>query len=484
MSGSARRVAVVGGGLGGLSAAGELAKEGHAVTLFEASSTLGGKAQVVTHQGLTLDTGPTLLTMPDTVRETFVRLGAEDLLPRFLRLELQSQYRFSDGSDFFCWEDLDRAIESASHFGDSEARGLASFSREAEAIYRAAGEPYLEAPYLNMPGFLSRVFKRGLKTMVTGLKLSTLHQLAKVHFKTPQFQQFVGRFATYAGASPYQASAAFAMIPHLERAFGVHHVEGGMGALVAALAAAVRRLGVSVVLGAPAKWEARGEKFIAGPEGASSEFDAVVVNRDPLDVLGRQHEPLAMSGYVFFVDVPKRLPLPHHLIVFTEDYPQEFQELFAGMVPSKPTVYVCHPAATDASMAPPGRSGLFVMVNVPAFTDAVAARAQWPEQAERLQQYCLAALRRHVPALEGLSLTVFGDRTPLHLAERGAPGGSIYGFLPHGKFGPFQRPHLRGRERGLYFAGGGTHPGGGVPLVLLSGRFAAGLALADLTQRP
>jgi phytoene desaturase len=478
-----KRVAVIGGGIGGLSAAGELARRGHRVTLFEGSDTLGGKAQVVQHAGLTLDTGPTLLTMPDTVRETFRRLDALDLLPRFHRLELQSQYRYADACDFFCWEDLERAAESAASIRPADARGLTRFAAEAETIYRAAGEPYLEAPYEGMASFMARVLKRGPGTVFTGLKLSTLDELARKHFKSDHLRQFVGRFATYAGASPWHTSAAFAMIPHLERAFGVHHVEGGMSALVRALGEAVKRLGVEVHLHARAQWAQRGAGFLAGPAGGEAEFDSVVVNQDPLTVLGRAGEPLATSGYVFFVDVPRRLSLPHHLIVFSSDYRKEFDELFAGQVPSEPTIYVCHPAATDATMAPEGRSGLFVMVNVPAFTDAERAAAEWPAHAQRLQAFCLERLRAHFPELAGTSLEVFGQRTPLDLAARGAPGGSIYGFLPHGRFGPFRRPHLRGPARGLFFAGGGTHPGGGVPLVMLSGRFAAGLADAQLGGR-
>jgi phytoene dehydrogenase-like protein len=273
------------------------------------------------------------------------------------------------------------------------------------------------------------------------------------------------------------------MIVHIERAFGVNHVEGGMGALVKALGAAVRRAGVTMHLGAKAGFSRRGARYLVGPEGGEAEFDAVVVNADPLAHLGRAGEPLSMSGYVFFVDVPRRVSLPHHLIVFSSDYRKEFDEIFAGQVPGEPTLYVCHPAATDATMAPEGRSGLFVMVNVPAFTDRAAAERDWPVLAERLRAFAIDRLRAHFPELRGVTLRVVGERTPLDLAKFGAPGGSIYGFLPHGRFGPFRRPRLRGKQPGLFFAGGGTHPGGGVPLVMLSGRFAAGLARRHLEGR-
>lgn len=471
-----KRLAIIGGGIGGLCAAGELARAGHRVTLFEGSDTLGGKAQVVTHEGLVLDTGPTLLTMPDTVREGFRRLGAEDLLPPLHRLPLQAEYRFADGRGFTCFEEGERTAASVAPLDAHDAQALPGFYAEAAAIWRAAGEPYLEGPYEGLPDFMARVLKRGPGTVLTGLSLATLDALARRHFRTRALQQFVGRFATYAGGSPYAASAAFAMIPHLERAFGVHHVQGGMGALVSALGAAVRRLGVEVHLGTRAGWQRRGAGYLAGPRGGEAEFDAVVVNQDPLAVAGRAGEPLALSGYVFFVDVPRRVALPHHLVLFTHDSAREFSELFSGQVPADPTVYVCHPAATDASMAPEGRSGLYVMVNVPAFADEARARAEWPAHAQRLQALALERLRAHAPELREAPLRVFGERTPLDLAQRGAPGGSIYGFLPHGRFGPFRRPALTGDAPGLFFAGGGTHPGGGVPLVMLSGRFAAGLA--------
>jgi phytoene desaturase len=475
-----KRVAVIGGGIGGLCAAGELAVAGHRVTLYEAASTVGGKAQAVSHHGVHLDTGPTLLTLPDTVRDAFRRLGALDLLPRFQRLGLQAHYRYADGRDFLCWEDLDRAAESAEALGPGEGRALKGFAREAERIYRAAGEPYLEAPYEGLPSFMARVLRRGLGPVVTGLSLSTLDALARRHFRTEALRQFVGRFATYTGASPYLASAGFAMIPHLERAFGVHHVEGGMARLVQALATAVARQGVEVRTSARATWRERRGAFVAGPPDGLEAYDSVVVNADPLAELGRAEEPLSTSGYVFHVAVDRRVALPHHLVLFSGDYATEFRQLFAGAVPDEPTIYVCHPAASDASMAPAGQSGLFVMVNVPAFRDQATAEAAWPGYARGLQAFCLARLRAAFPELASATLTVFADRTPVDLARTGAPGGSIYGYLPHGRFGPFRRPELAGRVRGLFYAGGGTHPGGGVPLVMLSGRFAAGLALRHL----
>ena len=137
MSAPQRRIAVVGGGIGGLTAAGLLAREGHAVTLYEGTQHLGGKAQAVTLGGLTLDLGPTLLTLPHLVRATFEQLGALDLLPAFTELEPQCRYHFADGCGFTAWRDLEKSAESAWELRPSEARGIHSFYAEAAALYRA-----------------------------------------------------------------------------------------------------------------------------------------------------------------------------------------------------------------------------------------------------------------------------------------------------------------------------------------------------------
>ena len=464
-----------------MAAAGELARKGYEVTLFEAGE-LGGKAGSKVSAAVTLDTGPTLLTMPDVVRSAFARLDALDLLPAFLEVDPQCEYSFASGARLTAHRDVERTAASAAALGPTEAAGVRSFYQEAAALHRFAGEPYLESPFEGLGSFLGRAVRQGPAAIVRGLAMGTLHELAARHFKTPELRQFVGRFATYAGASPYEASAAFALIAHVERAFGTHHVHGGIGALARALGRALTRLGVRFALGARASWSRHGSRYRVGSADDQRDFDAVVVNADPLESLGRGREPLSMSGYVLLLEAARRLRLPHHSVLFGADDAEEFSALFSGRLPLDPTVYVCHPAATDPSMASASRSGLYLMVNAPALPRAGAP--DWGEQAKRLRDFVLARLEARCPQARGASFTVLAERTPTDFARLGAPGGSLYGFLPHGRLGPFRRPRLRGRTKGLFYAGGGTHPGGGVPLVLLSGRFAAAMADDSLRGQP
>lgn len=468
---SGKRIAVLGGGVGGLVAAGTLARDGNRVTLFEGSQVLGGKARALWANGHTLDVGPTVLTMPRVVRETFAALEATDLLPELLPVPLQCHYQWPTGKRLDLHQDLERTVAGAEAFGAGEGERLRRLYADAASIYEALGRPYLESPYEGPLRLLQRAWRTPGVTRLAGSTLQTLDGFARARLSSPELVQLIGRFATYVGASPFEASATFAMIAHLERAEGVFHPRGGLAALAGALATAARRLGVTVHLGTRARVERRGSELLAGPDGGLEVFDAVVVNGDPLAHQGRTSGTLSLSGYVLLLEADRRLDLPHHSILFSSDSRAEFAALFSGEQPEGATLCICHPASTDASMSPDGKSGLFLMFNAPPLRDGDEAR--WPERAAALRTEALERLRAAFPSARDAKLTVLGERTPLDLLALGAPRGSIYGFVPHGRLGPFQRPPMRSRTRGVVFAGGGTHPGGGVPLVMLSGRFAA-----------
>ncbi len=483
-----KQIAVIGGGIAGLVAAGEMALCGHDVSLFEAHA-LGGKAQAVRLGDVTLDAGPTLLTMPQIITACFSRLLARDLMPQFLELETQCHYKWPSGAQFQVDRSLEKTISSAEALYGGAGAELSAFYHRCKEIYEVAGVPYLEAPFRGIVDLMKRVAKRGTNAVRLGLSLGSLHGLARTSFQRPMLAQFAGRFATYAGVSPFDASASFALIAHVEQAFGVFHPRGGMGALAQALAQAVRRLGVSIHVGNRATWRRQRDTLVVSFDGHEERFDRLIVNEDPLVSMRRTNDACALSGYVLQLEFNRRLSLPHHSILFSQNSEDEFAALEGGTIADGSTMYVCHPSATDNTMAASHRSGVYVMLNAPPIAGdgsgrpSDADRRHWRHKSTAIRDECLHRLRIAYPEVASCSLIRSAELTPVDFADKGAPRGSIYGFRPAGRFGPFMRPAPKSSVPGVFYAGGGTHPGGGVPLVMLSGQFTSQLVQESFGRR-
>jgi phytoene desaturase len=324
----------------------------------------------------------------------------------------------------------------------------------------------------------------------------SMDQVVRRHLHSPHLRQMFGRFATYVGASPYQAPATLSVIAHVELTGGVFYPRGGVYAIAQALARLAGELGVAIHTNAPVaqicilNGRATGIRLANGTETPAS---AVIANVDVATVYQRllpdseayaaQRQRLARmatscSGYVLLLGVTRTHPeLAHHNIFFTEDYRREFDELFRrGIPPSNPTVYLAITSKTDAGHAPPGCENWFVMVNAP----PTNGRFDWMSQELAYRSRIFATLAHygldvdtHVCYVKAL--------TPVHLAQHtGAWRGALYGISSNDPLNAFRRPHNRAANvHGLYFVGGTTHPGGGVPLAALSGKVTADLLISD-----
>jgi phytoene desaturase len=498
------RVVIVGAGFGGLSAAAHLRRMGAQVTVVERASRVGGKAAHLEKDGFVFDTGPTLLTMPAYVDEAFRAAGTSlNEAHRVTRLDPVARYVFDNGKSFSVRADIEATQHAIANVFPEDAKAWPRFLAECKEIWEAAGEPYLEAPFDGMFGFSQRVLRRGAKAVKLGMGLGTLDEFARRHFRTKEMIGFVGRFATYAGASPYQASAAFAMIPWLEMAEGAHYPEGGMHALAESLARAVRSRGVEILLSTNVR-----EILVDGQGNASGilttnparpkiDADVVLANVDPLTVVrDLLPEPLrkkaglpalaqrtpSLSGFAWVFGVEGPLPDDaHHSVLFPADYPAEFRAIFQeNTVCADPTVYVSVPTLQDSARAPKGGHAVFTLVNAPASAESV----DWSREAQRLRSIVLARLEKSF--VPNLAPRIRSEAwvTPAEIAATGSVGGAIYGAAPHGPMAPFERPNHRVKGvSGLYFVGGATHPGGGVPLVIRGGRFLAEIVHGDVKAR-
>jgi len=479
------RVIVVGAGVGGLACAVRCAAAGHAVTVLEAGAVPGGKVARRSLAGFSWDTGPSLLTMPWVFRDV---LG--DDCPEFVRVEPVTQYRFADGSSVELSADLPRALDALEAWSPGAGDDWARFLGTCAGMWRAS-VPFLTG---HPPFPPRRDVRAGPRDALRVKPWWTLRGLARAHARDPRLRMVIERFATYAGADPRRAPAALAVAGYVEHAFGAWHVRGGIYELVRALVARLERLGgevrygtpVTALLGAGAaaaprrgRFPAPGRSAAAGvltPDGPLA-ADWVVWNGDALALdrlLGRSvatrprlRPERSLSGYVLLLGVRGRTPgLAHHTIAFPRDYDAEFDDVFVARRPVRePTVYVSASSLTDPGEAPDGDENWFVLVNAP-------SGPAFDEDA--VEERLLARL-----AAAGLDVAgrvaVRARRTPRDLeAETGAVGGAIYGDAPHGRLGTLLRPGplVRGHPR-LLRVGGTAHPGGGLPLVALSGALAA-----------
>jgi phytoene desaturase len=499
------RIVIIGAGVGGLAAGIRLAAQGCQVQIFERNERIGGKLGIMQSDGWTFDTGPSLLTMPDILRDLFAVAGAslDDML-ELVRLDPLCRYVYPDGIILDAPARTDAMAAEAESFHPRDGDGFEDFMDYGRRVYDVAAQPFLFSP-LEKPSKLARQLARRLnapQNLARVLAPISLDMLVRRHFRDPHVRQVFDRYATYTGSSPFATPAVYAIIPYVEYAFGVWYPRGGMYQLAHALERLAAQTGVVIHTDSPVRQIVCKDAAAVGVELVSGEHisaDAVISNVDvattyrhmvPPATRSRQVmeqidrlEP-SLSGFVLLLGVNRRYDqLLHHNIYFSFDYRQEFHDIFERLVaPRDPTIYVCAATRTDPSQAPSGCENLFVQVNVP----HLSREFSWPaEQAgyrelvlEKLERSGLTDLREHI-----VTETMI---TPDDMERRyGAQQGAIYGFSANSLFAPLRRPQNRARDiKNLYFAGGSVHPGGGLPLVMLSGKIAADLVAADVGIGP
>ncbi|HVM14559.1 MAG TPA: phytoene desaturase family protein [Egibacteraceae bacterium] len=488
------RVVVVGAGVGGLAAAARLAAVGHDVVVCEQAATVGGKLARHEADGFAWDTGPSLLTMPQVLEELFAATG--DPLDGVLRLhpvEPIARYRFHDGTvldstadlDAFC-DRLDDALRPGS--GDDWRRLM----RRAGAMWRAVEQPFLRSPIGGARWFARQALRLG--DLATVAPHRSLRSLGRTHLRDPRLRILLNRYATYTGSDPRRAPAALAVIPYAEQRFGAWYVEGGLYRIADALAERACERGAQIRTGADVRGISLSGGRVTGvtlADGERLRADVVVANADAAHVYRDLLAPSAgrraaaalrravpsLSGFVVLLGLSGRTPDPvHHRVLFPRHYDGEFDAIF-GRHPrpvTDPTVYVASP--DDAAAAPAGAESWFVLVNAPRH-----GIVDWADEglADDYAGHVLAVL-----ASRGLDVRhrVVTRRvvSPADLALRTrAPGGAIYGTSSNGLRSAFRRPANVTAVPGLFLVGGSSHPGGGLPLVVLS----AGI-VADLVGSP
>jgi 1-hydroxycarotenoid 3,4-desaturase len=493
-------VTVIGAGAGGLAAAIDLASRGAAVTVLDRAAAPGGKIR----QQRGIDAGPTVFTMRWVFESLFAGAGtALDAHVTLHPLDLLARHAWSERETLDLFASIDRSADAIGAFaGPAEAAGYRSFCTRAQRVYRTLEGPFIRAPRPSALSLAGGAGLRGLTNLWGVSPFSTLWRALGEHFHDRRLQQLFGRYATYSGASPFQAPATLMLIAHVEQQ-GVWAVQGGMVRLAEAMAGLATRQGVVLRYNAPVAEILVRNRRTSGVRLANGEridADAIVANSD-FAALSAGLFGAAASGAVPRADPAKRslsavtwtlsaatsgFPLSRHNVFFSRDYAAEFAAIFRhGRLPADPTVYVCAQDRGEPGAQPDGAAErLLVLVNAPATGDR---RAFTPAEFEPCETATFRLLARCGLTVGGLKVVRQPDTTavttPAAFAQLyPATGGALYGQAVHGAMAAFRRPGSRSAIPGLYLAGGSVHPGPGVPMAVLSGRLAAASLLADLTS--
>ncbi len=480
--GKTDHVVVVGAGLSGLSAAMQLAGQGRSVTVVERYGFPGGRVGQADIRGYRIDTGATVLTMPDIIEEAFDAVGASmgDYLD-LMKLDPAYRASFADGSSLDVHTDAAEMTQAIRDFaGPDQAAGYQRLRQWLTELYK-----------LEIEGFIGSNFSSPVSLLTPQLaRLAAIggfrgwEKMVSRFISDERVQRIFTFQALYAGVPPQHALAAYAVIAYMDTVAGVYFPKGGMRAVPEALAAAAADAGVQFRYNATVtRLEQSGSRITAvcTDSGDRIACDAVVLTTElPLtyQLLGRTpRRPIKMrpapSAVVMHVGVPAvGSGLQHHNISFGGKWSQTFDEIIRdGELMSDPSILVTMPSAGDPTLAPAGRDLLYVLAPCP---NLEVGKVNWSVHGDSYARQILAtAAERLLPGLDHHA-DILDVVTPNDWARQGMTAGTPFA-LAHtfSQTGPFRPANLvRGVDNAV-LAGGSTVPGVGVPTALLSGRLAA-----------
>ena len=490
---------VIGAGIGGIATAARLARNGFSVTVIEKNEKPGGRANQIIREGHRFDIGPTLFLMPEVWEETYAALGermADHLDLR--RIDPTYTVHFDDGLQLQLTSNLGQMQTQLEKVEKTAFTGFLNYIAEGNKHYKISLEKFLGRNFTN----IFEYFSLGNLPLLFQLKALGKHYAnASRFFKDGRLKAAFTFQNMYLGLSPYDAPATYSLLQYTELAEGVWYPMGGMYRAIETLTAIAEKLGVKFLYNSPVKEiKVNGSRVdaVVTEDGREYRADTFVGNAD-LPYIYKQLLPASAeaeqldkklytcSTIMFYWGMDKQFPqIAHHNVFLGGDYKSSFDRIFKDHeLPEEPSFYIHAPARTDPSAAPEGQDTLYVLVPVGHLDESReqdwAARIAHPRQAvlKRVaEDMNIHDLAQHIKFEIVYQPEVWKERFNL---EKGAAFGLSHNFAQVG----YLRPQNRHKQyKNLYFAGASTHPGTGLPIVLISAKLTTERILKEMSTIP
>ncbi len=477
---------VIGAGIAGLSSAIRLAAKGVHVTVLEQQDTYGGKMGVWEQDGYRYDTGPSLFTMPQYVNELLTIDGKSDVTFEYDELENIGNYFWEDGTQMTATKDVEQLKDEFLKQLSEPKENIDAYLADSKIKFEITNHVFLEKSLHKLKTYLSwgtvKSFFRLSKVDI----FKNMNAQNELRFNNPKTVQFFNRYATYNGSNPYQASATLNVIPHYEFGFGAFFPKKGIRSIADALYQKAIHLGVIFQFSTQvSKVEKIGERYIVNGD---TESDILICNMDVASAAKgplknfvsskrKKYEP-SSSALIFYWGIDREFKeLDLHNIFFSSDYKKEFKNIFHNRkIDNDPTVYIHISSKCKVDDAPVGCENWFVMVNAP-----YVAGQDWEKMINEARENILIKVSKRLGTDISRHIRLEHKLTPeLIQSKTGSYKGALYGSSSNDRMAAFLRqPNFSSGHKGLYFCGGSVHPGGGIPLCLLSGKITTDIIAHD-----
>ena len=472
--------------MAGLSSAIRLASRGVRVTVYDQQVTYGGKMGVWDQDGYRYDTGPSLFTMPQYVNELLSIDGKSDVDFKYMELQSICNYFWEDGTRMKATKDIEQLKEEFLKQLGEPNENIEDFLTDSKTKFEITNHVFLEKSLHKLKTYLSWGTLKSFFSLSKVEVFKNMNARNEQRFKNPKTVQFFNRYATYNGSNPYEAPATLNVIPHYEFGFGAFFPEKGIRSIADALYQKACLLGVEFEFDTRISKVAKVGKGYTVNEGEV--VDIVVCNMDvasaakgPLkDFISSKRKNYEPSGsaLIFYWGIDREFPeLDLHNIFFSDDYKKEFENIFyRKKIDDDPTVYVHISSKFKKDDAPEGCENWFVMVNAP-----YADGQDWENMIREARQHIITKINRILEVDITKHIRVEHQLTPeLIQRKTGSYKGALYGSSSNNRMAAFLRqPNFSSDHKGLYFCGGSVHPGGGIPLCLLSGKITTDIIARD-----